>query len=135
MSNQPVKVIGRHPGNVEEWEYGECTYYIPINGDKSAMISGTIPETPDYCIHGRGFRFCDDCEDQAMGGTCGVVVDMPREVVDREVDEWIKSGYPYVESDGMLIIDITGHDPAICDEHPQSGCIQCFGCKEQHFED
>lgn len=130
----PIRMITKHPGNRERVELGACTRYIPKGSQEYKVLYNTIPFIFGWCAACGEPRECSECMYFSETGCDGIFVDR-RDIVEKILIAYQEQGYPWTEDDGEIIIDITGHDPVFCEDHPENGCIICYGCTEPHEEE
>lgn len=132
---QEVKVIIRHRGNIERMEYGEYTRYRPVDEKYYMVLHGIDPWISGYCVANGGWGECEECEDFGEERCLGTKF-IYKADVERMLRDYQDQGFPWIEDDGEIVIDITGHEPHSCAEHPDSGCLVCHGgCMESHREE
>lgn len=132
-----IKIITKHPGDLEFWEYGSAIVYRPVGVDEYMVLHQTIPkDAPCWCPVSGTHDVCEDCSMWDEDKGCVNRTRLSAQFVETNLRRRIDDGYPCIESDGQVVVDITGHEPHTCAAHPDTGCLMCYGgCRQYHREE
>lgn len=122
-----IKVITKHPGNLEFWEYGAATVFRPTGVDEYTVLYQTIPpDAPCWCVVAGTHDVCEDCIMWHEDTGCVKRARLSAQFVEAELKRRIDAGCRYVESGGQIVVDATGHEPRVYADNPDEGCVVCY---------